>query len=297
MVPKEISGIIAYTVTPFTSSSGEVNLPVLGNVIERLIHAEVNAITTLGSAGECVYLDDREWESVAKKSIEIVDNRVPIIIGISELTTKKAIQKAIFAEDNGADAIMLAPMKYYELTEDEIYNYFLSVSDAISIPIMVYNNPATCGIDMSPEFILSMIQGIENVSMVKDSSPCINKLHKLQDLCGGTASIFIGCNYLALEALELGFSGWCTVAPNLINNVPQTIFNMIKNNEPVPARQLFSQYEPLLTFIVDKGLARTVKAGLELKGISAGTARNPIKPLFDTDIETLAALLFDGKST
>jgi len=297
MLKKEISGIVAYTITPFSSSSGEVSLSVLGSVIERLIDAEVDAITALGSAGECVYLEDREWELVAKRSIEIVDNRVPVIIGISELTTKKAIQKAIFAEDNGADAIMLAPLKYYDLTEDEIYSYFSSVSDAISIPIMVYNNPATCGIDMTVEFIFSMVEGIENVSMVKESSACINKLHKLQDLCGGSADIFIGCNYMAMEALALGFTGWCTVAPNLINNVPQTILSMIKNNELAQAKQLFLQYKPLLTFIVANGLARTIKAGLELKGIPAGAAREPIKPLSDADVGILAVLLSDSKST
>lgn len=290
---KEILGIIAYTVTPFNCSGG-VNLSVLDNITENLINSGANAITALGSVGECVYLDDSEWQVVAKRSIEIVNKRMPIIIGISELSTSKASQKAIFAENQGADAIMLAPLKYYGLSEDEIYTYFSSVSDAVSIPVMLYNNPATSGIDMSSTFILSMVEGIKNICMVKDSSTDIRKIKELQSLRRETTSIFVGCNYLALDAMELGVAGWCTATPNLIGAGAQEIFNAVQQGSIEKARYLFSQNKALLKFLVEKGLARTVKAGLELKGVPAGKPRSPLRPLSTMDYDVLAMLLLDS---
>ncbi|PHS23311.1 MAG: dihydrodipicolinate synthase family protein [Methylophaga sp.] len=288
-----ISGVVGYTVTPFDVNSGAIDVHALHESTEYLLNSGVNAIAALGCAGECTYLDDNEWKIVAEQSIRIVDKRVPIIIGISELTINKAVQKAVFAEDKGADVIMLAPLKHDAITDLEIYTYFSSVSDAITIPIMVYNNPAICGVDMSAEFILSMLQNIENICMIKDSAADINRIHKLQELSSPAFSIFTGCNYLALEALKSGLAGWCTAAPNLINNVPQKIFNAVKQNNLAEAERLFSKHKSLLKFIVEKGLARSVKAGLELKGISVGKPREPVRPLSNVDIEILGALLFD----
>ena len=288
----KFSGVIAYTVTPFTDD-GEVNINALTNVINKLIDTGATAIASLGSAGECAYLDDHEWKLVAEQSINIVNKRLPIIIGISELTTRKAIQKAIFAEENGAEAIMVAPLVYYPLSEDEIYEHYSSISAAISIPIMVYSNPVSSGVEMSAEFMLSMVQGIEQVCMIKESSVDINRVNTIKRLCGDTAAVFSGCNYLALDALKAGVDGWCTAAPNLIGDGATRIINAVNNNDLVLAEQLFEHYKNLLEFMVDKGLARTVKAGLKFKGITVGTPRKPLKPLSEENTARLAKLLAD----
>jgi 4-hydroxy-tetrahydrodipicolinate synthase len=290
MLVGKFSGVIAYTVTPFTDY-GEVNVSVLANVIDKLIDAGANAIAALGSAGECAYLDDDEWALVAEQSIKNVDKRLPIIIGISELTTHKAIQKVIFAEEKGADAVMVAPRAYYKLSEDEIYEHFSSISAAISIPIMVYSNPTTSGVEMSAEFMLSMVQGIEQICMIKESSTDINRINTIKRLCGDAAAVFTGCNYLALDALKVGVDGWCTAAPNLIDDGATRIVNAVNDNDLVLAEKLFEHYKILLKFMVKKGLARTVKAGLQLKGVAAGKPRKPLRALSDENTTRLAQLL------
>jgi 4-hydroxy-tetrahydrodipicolinate synthase len=292
MLVGKFSGVIAYTVTPFTDD-GEVNVSVFANVIDKIIDAGANAIAALGRAGECAYLDDDEWALVAEKSIKKVDKRLPVIIGISELTTHKAIQKAIFAEEKGADAVMVVPRAYYKLSEDEIYEHFSSISAAISIPIMVYSNPVSSGVEMSAEFMLSMVQGIEQVCMIKESSIDINRINTIKRLCSDKAAVFTGCNYLALDALKSGVDGWCTAAPNLIEDGATRIVNAVKNNDVALAEKLFEHYKNLLQFMVEKGLARTVKAGLELSGIAAGKPRKPLKALSEENTSRLAQLLAD----
>ena len=223
--------------------------------------------------------------------VKHVKGRVPVMIGIAELTTKKAVSRAIFANEIGADAIMVSPFSYYRLSEDEIYDHYAAVSAAISIPIMIYNNPATCGVDMSPEFMLNMVENIENATMIKESTGDIQRMRSLQRLSNGTVPFFNGCNYIALDALNAGATGWCTAAPCLIDDLPKQLFDAVRSDALVKAKVLFEKQLPLLEFIVKGGLASTVKAGLEIKGIHAGLARRPLKPLTDESKQTLESIL------
>lgn len=291
MTAKQFSGIVAYTITPFSLGDGQVNLEVMYNVIDDLITTGANAIAALGSAGECAYLDDDEWELVARQTISHVEGRVPVIVGISELTTIKAVERAIFAEENGADAIMVSPFSYYKLSEEEIFEHYAAISARISIPIMVYNNPATCGVDMSPEFMLSMIDNIENATMIKESTGDIQRMHRIYSLSNGSVPFFNGCNYIALEALNAGAEGWCTVAPSLIGDLPKRLFDAVKKGEAEKSKALFYQQLALLEFIVKGGLASTVKSGMEMKGISVGHARRPLKPLSEEKKQELKNIL------
>ncbi|NRB39951.1 MAG: dihydrodipicolinate synthase family protein [Pseudomonadales bacterium] len=286
-----LSGIIAYPVTPFTPADGKVDLPTLGIVIDELINSGACAIAALGSAGEGAYLNEQEWQQVATYSVEHVAGRVPVIIGISELTTTNAVLRAQFAEGIGADAIMVAPLSYYKLSEAEIYQHYAAISDAINIPIMLYNNPATSGIDMSPAFMLSMVEGIENVTMIKESTGDIQRMHQIYKLSQGKVPFFNGCNYMALEALNAGAAGWCTAAPCLIGDKPKALFDAVQRGEAEEAQELFSQQLELLEFIVKGGLAATVKAGLEMRGINAGLARKPLLEIPEASLLKLKQIL------
>lgn len=182
-----LSGIIAYPVTPFNKTGEKLDLGMLGTVIDDLIENGADALATLGSAGEGAYLNEQEWQEVATYSVKHVAGRVPVVIGISELTTANAVTRATFAQSIGAHSIMVAPQSYYKLSEIEIFQHYLAISNAIDIPIMLYNNPATSGIDMSPEFMLSMVEGIENVRMIKESTGDIQRMHHIHRLSQGKA--------------------------------------------------------------------------------------------------------------
>ena len=291
MLENTFSGIIAYTVTPFSHDEQRINLDALYTLIDQLISSGANAIAALGSAGECAYLDDAEWKMVAMKTVEHVNKRVPVIVGIADLTTADAVLHATLAQEYRADAIMVSPFSYYRLSEDEIYDHYAAISDAISIPIMIYNNPATCGVDMSPAFMLSMVENIENATMIKESSADILRMRSLQRLSNGTVPFFNGCNYLALDALNSGATGWCTAAPCLLGDLPSKLFSAVKKGDVEQAKTLFKQQLPILDFIVAGGLATTVKAGLEIKGLPVGNARRPLKPLKDEQKQVLAGMM------
>lgn len=286
----QFKGIIAYPITPF-DGNGDVNLDALKHSIDRLIADGVDAIAPLGSTGESAYLSHDEWNAVADCAIKHVDRRVPVVVGISDLTTRTAVSRAKFAEATGADAVMVLPISYWKLSEDEIFAHYASIAAAIGIPIMLYNNPATSGIDMQPEFIARMVKDIDNITMVKESSGDIQRMHRLFKASDGSIPFYNGSNPLALEAFAAGAVGWCTAAPNLIPRLNIDLYEAVHDNDIRRAREVFYKQLPLLDFILKGGLPTTIKAGLRLKGFDVGEPRRPLKPLSPAGIEILSSLM------
>lgn len=293
----KLEGIIAYPITPFKNQSQTLDLDALSLVLNALLEDQCDAIAPLGSAGESAYLSWEEWQQVAQKSIEVVNERVPVVLGISELTTTKAIQKAQKAEALGADVIMVIPVSYWKLNDQEIYDYYQQIASSTKLPIMVYNNPATSGIDMSPELIVKMFNEIDNIQMVKDSTGDIQRMHKFYELTQGKLPFYNGSNPLALEAFCAGASGWCTVAPNLLGKLPLQLYQAMKNEDLTRARKLFYQQLPLLRFIVQGGLPKTVKAGLNELGFNVGDPRKPLHQASQNELKELKSLMKLAKNT
>ncbi len=291
MASSVFKGIIAYPVTPFSEATGALDKAALQAGIERLIAAGVHAIAPLGSTGESAYLSDAEWDAAADASIGAVARRVPTVIGISDLTTANAVRRARFAEQIGADAVMVLPISYWKLSEQEIFDHYAAIAAPIGIPVMVYNNPATSGIDLSPSFIARLVREIDNVTMVKESTGDIQRMHALYRASNGEIPFYNGSNPLALEALCAGAAGWCTAAPNLIPQLTLDLFAAVERGALEKARALFYRQLPVLEFILKGGLPTTVKAGLRAQGFDAGVPRAPLKPLSEAGVQELRALL------
>jgi len=278
----QFHGIIGYTITPFSADGEQLDLPALGQSIDRLIADGSHAIAPLGSTGEGAYLGDSEWQQVAQYSLERIAKRVPSIVSVSDLTTAGAVRRARFAQQHGADAVMVLPAAYWKLSEAEILQHYRAIGAAIDIPIMLYNNPATSGTDMPVELILRIVRKVDNVTMVKESTGDIQRMHKLQLLGEGQVPFYNGCNPLALEAFVAGATGWCTAAANLIPELNLRLYQAVQNGELEQAKALFYRQLPLLDFILKGGLPATIKAGLEMTGLPVG---EPRRPVFGLDAE------------
>jgi 4-hydroxy-tetrahydrodipicolinate synthase len=284
----KIHGIIAYPVTPFNDGIDTTRLAAL---VEKLVASGVHAIAPLGSTGELAYLEEPEFDTVVDTTIKTVAGRVPVVVGVSDVTTAKTIRRATYAQQAGADAVMILPVSYWKLTDREIVAHYRSVSDAISIPIMAYNNPATSGVDMPPELLVRMFDTIDNVSMVKESTGDLSRMQRIDQLSGGKLPFYNGSNPLVLDALKAGASGWCTAAPNLRAQPCIDLYDAVRAGDLDKAQALYDDLKPLLQFIVAGGLPTTVKAGLDLLGFPIGDPRAPQLPLEEQGRAELKKLL------
>lgn len=282
-------GIIAYPITPFDENES-VDLPLFKTLVERLVASGSHGIAPLGSTGVLPYLTDQEKEAITEAAIQQVAGRVPTLVGVSNLTTERTIHHAKFAEKAGATAVMIIPMSYWKLTDDEIVNHYDAVASKISIPIMAYNNPATGGVDMSPTLLKRLLE-IPNVTMIKESTGDVQRMHLLKRELGDDVAFYNGSNPLALAAFAAGAKGWCTAAPNLIPELNLSLYDAIQNNDLASAQILFLEQLNLLRFIVAKGLPRAIQAGLTILGENAGHLRAPLQPLTETETTELGHIL------
>ncbi|UYQ95864.1 dihydrodipicolinate synthase family protein [Chitinophaga horti] len=287
-------GVIAYPITPFDAGE-KVDVPLFRRLVERLVANGSHGIAPLGSTGVLPYLSDEEKEAVTEATLLQVAGRVPVLVGVSNLTTEKTIYHAQFAEKAGATAVMIIPMSYWKLTDDEIVAHYDAVASKISIPIMAYNNPATGGVDMSPALLKRLLE-IPNVTMIKESTGDVQRMHHLRRELGEDVAFYNGSNPLALAAFSAGATGWCTAAPNLIPSLNLALCEAVEANDLAKAQRVFYEQLELLKFIVVKGLPRAIKAGLNILGEEGGYLRSPLKPLTDEEITELRNILTQIKN-
>jgi 4-hydroxy-tetrahydrodipicolinate synthase len=287
----DIHGIIAYPITPFTADTAGVDTERLAALVDRLVSSGVHAIAPLGSTGELAYLDESEFDTVVDTTMTAVNGRVPVVVGVSDLTTANTVRRAQYAERAGADAVMILPVSYWKLTDREIAQHYRSIGESIGIPIMAYNNPATSGVDMSPELLVTMFDNIDNLTMVKESTGDLKRMRRIAELSDGQLPFYNGSNPLVLDALTVGASGWCTAAPNLRPQPCIDLYNAVRANDAEKAQLLYDDLKPLLQFIVAGGLPTTVKAGLDLLGFPVGDPRAPLLALDEPGRAELGALL------
>ncbi|MDO3400685.1 dihydrodipicolinate synthase family protein [Mycolicibacterium neoaurum] len=286
-----IHGIIAYPITPFTAGGSGVDAAALTALVDQLVNTGAHAIAPTGSTGESAYLTEDEFDTVIDVTVGAVAGRVPVIVGASDLTTANTVRRARYAQAAGADALMILPVSYWKLTEREIIAHYAAVAAAVDLPIMVYNNPATSGIDMSPELLVRMFDEIDNVTMVKESTGDLMRMRRIKELSGGELPFYNGSNPLVLDALTEGATGWCTAAPNLRPQPCLDLYDAVRAGDVDRARRIYDDLAPLLRFIVAGGLPTTVKAGLELLGSNVGDPRAPLLPLDASGRAELRAML------
>ncbi len=285
----KLSGIVGYVLTPFDENHS-VDAELLALHVKRLVDAGVHGIAPLGSVGCLPYLSDEERGLVLEQTVAACAGRVPVLAGVSSLGTEATVRHARAAEAAGVSAIQVLPSTYWKLTEEEIFQYFRTVAESVSIPVMAYNNPFTTGIDLSVEF-LQRLTSLPNISLIKEASPDPTKISRLRKACADDVQIFVGLNTMAQQGFRDGASGWCTVAPNLCAPWILNFYRCVSAGNHPEAEKWFNEQRSLLDFLVEHGLPRAVAAGLQLCGVDSGQLRRPLMPLPSAPREKLKAIL------
>ncbi|WP_369211871.1 dihydrodipicolinate synthase family protein [Streptomyces flavofungini] len=291
MANPPLTGIISYPVTPFDPTTGQVDLGALRRLTDDLVESGSHGIAPLGSTGESAYLREVEWDAVCETTLQTVSGRVPTLVGVSHWSTEGTIRRARVAARNGATAVMVLPQVYWKLTEAELVRHYSRVAAATDLPMMLYNNPGTSGVDLQPETVVALARGIPNLTMVKESSGIVARFRALQDMSDGALSVYNGNNPVALEAFRSGAAGWCTAAPCLVPQWVLALHAAATGGEDERAEAVLSELLPFLRFIVGHGLPRAIKAGLALRQRGVGSPRPPLLPLPDQQTEELRTLL------
>ena len=164
---KKFRGTYTVLITPFTADGKKVDEAALKRLVDFQIEEGIHGLIPLGSTGEFLSVTPDERRQIVEIVVKQAAGRVPVLIGTGAEWTDEVVRTSREAESMGADGVMIIPPFYSVPTDDELYAHYKKVSDAISIPIMVYNNPATANVDMMPELIARLAQ-IPNCQYVKE---------------------------------------------------------------------------------------------------------------------------------
>lgn len=288
------TGVYPFLATPFTNDD-QVDVVRLRSHIDDLITVgKVHGITALGSTGEFALMSESERQLVAETTIDAARKRVPVVIGTAAISTKVAVALSKHAARAGADAIIVNPQSYWLPTEDELFDHYGAIARAVDIPVMVYNNPGTTKIDMSPKFIARLNKEFKHFISVKESSGDIRRVRNILELTDGKMSVSIGHQSLGLAAFAVGATGWTTGIANTIPNLCVEVFEQAVNRQDFgKAREVFNRILPLCDFYAEKSLCRSVKAAADIMEKPLGLPRLPLQRLSAKDYKTLESLLIE----
>lgn len=289
-------GLYPPLITPFTAA-GDVDEPALRDHVEFMLAGGSDGFCAGSSTGEFMNLDRAEWERVLGVVKEQVRGRLPLLAGGAWMATAHTVERCRFAERAGYDGILLIGPWYQVHTERELYAHFKAVRDAISIPIMVYNNPPVTGTLLSVELLERLYRdGICQYLKDADSDPYA--IARLRMRLGDSAHLFYGHDNNAMGAFAFGATGWVSGTANFCPELWSRFVHLcIDDGDFTTARALWYRIMPFVEIAtVGVGGERpdwiaVIKRGLELRGRSVGGVRAPMLPLTaDVDRRLVAAV-------
>jgi 4-hydroxy-tetrahydrodipicolinate synthase len=284
---KPLRGTYTVLITPFTPDGKAIDVPALRRLVDWQIEQGIHGLVPLGSTGEFLSLTREEREQVIETCVTTAAGRVPVLIGTGAEWTRDAVDYAREAERFGADGIMVIPPFYSTPTEDELFEHYRQIGEAVSLPIMIYNNPATANVDLTPPLV-ARLSRIDNVRYIKESTLEVTRVRDILELCGERMTVFAGI--LGYESFWLGAKGWVAVCSNLLPRDSARLFELVADaKDQAAALALYKRVLPIVRWVGGHRYVSASKAGLAMMGLPVGAPRAPRLPLPKADAEALRA--------
>ena len=247
-------------------------------MLEQLLNEGVHGLVVCGTVGENCSLSANEKRAVMENAVRQVAGRVPILSGVAETTTAAAKAYAQDAEAIGIDGLMVLPGMVYRSTEDEAIYHYQQVAKATRLPIMVYNNPVTYGVDVSIEG-MKKLAAVPNIVAVKEATEDTRRITELIREFGDRFVVFGGVDDIALESLMLGATGWISGLTNVFPKESVAVFELAQKGEFQRAREIWRWFLPLLRLDTIPTLVQCIKFAEQLAGRGSERVRAPRLPL------------------
>jgi len=234
-------------------------------VVDELIRDGVTGIIALGTVGENNSLDYDEKVAVLSAIVEVVKGRVPVITGVSEYDTRRAVRYAQAAEKAGADGLMLLPPMVYVPKPDELVAHFRGVAERTALPIMLYNNPPAYR-TVIDRYVLEQLVPVENIVAVKESAPDTRRFTDFRNDLGDRYVLFAGLDDVALEGLYLGAQGWVSGLTNAFPKESVELVAAFERGDHAKALEIYRWFMPLLHLDAEHDLVQSIKLAEQVMG-------------------------------
>jgi 4-hydroxy-tetrahydrodipicolinate synthase len=287
----KLEGIIPPVVTPFKDDES-LDLDALRRHIDWQLRHKVHGIFVLGTTGEFYALSEAEKQAVAAAAVGHVGGRAKVYVGTGAETTGEVVRLSKMAAKEGAAGVSVITPYFLKPTQAELLDHFRRVADAAGVPIILYNNPATCaGLSIEPDTVAKLAEHPQIVGIKDSSGDLQNTIELVKRAQSDSFSVLLGRDTLILAGLMFGTRGaipaTCNIAPKLCVG----IYEAFKAGDMTAARNQQDQLSPVrLALSLGTGNG-AVKEALALLGKPCGPNRRPIGPLSDDKRATLKGVL------
>ena len=238
-----IGGSMVAIATPMLLN-GEIDYKSLEGLIEFHILNKTDVIVSVGTTGESATLDFKEHESVIKKTLEIVNGRLPVIAGTGANSTSEAIELTRKAKELGADACLLVTPYYNKPTQNGLYEHYKKIADTVSIPQILYNVPGRTSVDMLPNTVYRL-SSHPNIIGIKEATGVESRSKELLEKCAENISIFTGDDKTSMRDMLLGFRGNISVTANIAPNQMHRMCTFAINGDKKEAERINNMVDTL----------------------------------------------------
>lgn len=288
----QIKGIIPAMLS-FFDENENLDLECTKNMTEFMLEHGADGFYLTGSTGECFTMTMEERNLIVDTVVKQVDKRVPVIVHVGDIGTKKSIELARHAYEAGADAISSVPPFYWKFSPDNIYNYYKEVSEATPLPMIVYNIQLAGIMDKN---LLLKIAGLPNVKGLKYTARSHDEMGSLKGILGEDFMIYSGCD-------EMGFSGLCSGADGLIGSfynlfpdLYKEIYHKVEVSDIPGGMRLQRIADEVIFAALKYDFPSVMRNMIGWRGYQAGYSRKPFSNYKDDELSELKKEILDIKA-
>ncbi|MEM1428398.1 MAG: dihydrodipicolinate synthase family protein [Pseudomonadota bacterium] len=281
-------GTFTVMITAF-DAEGRLDLDAQARFTDWQVREGIHGLIPLGSTGEFLSLTPEERRAVAQCVIDTVAGRVPVLVGAGAESTDDVIDNVAMAEALGADGTMIIPPFYATPTDSELIHHFGRIGEAAERPVMIYNNPATANVDLTPPLVAELSK-LPRIDYIKESTMDVTRVRDILEMCEGRMTVFGGI--MGFESFVEGAEGWVAVGSNIMPAACARLFTLTADEEDYgAARALYRELLPIIRLVGGHRYVAGSKAALALIGQPVGGPRPPRLPLPEAEIAEVEAAL------
>ena len=288
-------GVMPAVTTKFTNND-ELDFEMFNKNIVTQLDAGVSGIVLGGTLGEASTLTRIEKSALIKNTVEIVENKIPVLMNIAEQSTSEAIVSVQNAEKDGASGLMILPPMRYKASDKETVAYFKSVAKSTSLPIMIYNNPIDYKIEVTLDMFDELLQ-YDNIQAVKESTRDISNVTRIINYFGDRLKIMTGVDTIALESLLMGAHGWVAGLVDAFPKETVAIYKLQKAGSINEALEIYRWFLPLLELDINSKLVQNIKLAEMYTGIGTENVRLPRLPLIGDERKKVIKIIESSLET
>jgi 4-hydroxy-tetrahydrodipicolinate synthase len=282
-------GTFTALVTPFRG--GALDLEALTKLVEAQINGGITGIVAVGTTGESPTLSHDERLAVIRKCVEVAKGRCVVLAGTGSYSTRDAIESTKQAESLGVNGLLIVAPYYNKPSQEGLFQHFRSIAQVTSLPIMLYNIPGRCGVDIGVETVVRLADASRNIVSIKEASGSVDRVSELRSRLPESFTVLSGDDSLTLPFMSVGAVGVVSVASNLLPAEVSALVAAYERGDVSSAKTLHQRLYPLFKDLFIEPNPVPIKMALAWRGAMSSEVRLPLVAMTQSSQERLRKTL------